>query len=48
MDEVDMVVIGGPGNSLVRHGKEGERGFEGERQVQIVKKRWNWWTVWWK
>jgi hypothetical protein len=37
-DEIDVVVIGGPGNSLVVHGKEGERGFAGEREVRIVKK----------
>jgi hypothetical protein len=29
-DEVDVVVVGGPANSLVKHGKEGERGFGGE------------------
>jgi hypothetical protein len=37
-ETVDVVVIGGPTNSLVRHGKEGERGFGGERVVRIVKK----------
>jgi hypothetical protein len=37
--KIDTVVIGGPGSSLVQHGKEGERGFEGERQVRIVKNR---------
>jgi hypothetical protein len=37
-DLVDVVVIGGPTNSLVRHGKEGERGFGGERAVKIVWK----------
>jgi hypothetical protein len=36
-DEVDVVIVGGPTNSLVRHGKEGERGFGGERQVRVVK-----------
>jgi hypothetical protein len=36
-DEVDVVVVGGPTNSLVLHGKEGERGFGGERQVRVVK-----------
>ncbi len=36
-EEVDVVIIGGPTNSLVRHGKEGERGFGGERQVRVVK-----------
>jgi hypothetical protein len=37
--EMDMVVIGGPTNSLVRHGKKEGRGFGGERQVRIEKKR---------
>ncbi len=37
-NEIDVVVIGGPGNSLVVHGKEDERGFAGEREVRIVKK----------
>jgi hypothetical protein len=37
--EVDVVVIGGPTNSLVRHGREGERGFGGERQVRMTKNR---------
>jgi hypothetical protein len=37
-ENVDVVVIGGPTNSLVRHGKEGERGFGGERVVKIVRK----------
>jgi hypothetical protein len=37
-DEVDVVLVAGPGNSLVVHGKEGERGFAGEREVRIVKK----------
>jgi hypothetical protein len=36
-DEVDVVVIGGPANSLVKHGKEGERGFGGERHVRVTK-----------
>jgi hypothetical protein len=39
MDEVDVVVVGGPSNSQVRHGKEGERGFESEIQVRIVRNR---------
>jgi hypothetical protein len=30
------VLVGGPTNSLVRHGKADERGFGGERQVKIV------------
>ncbi len=34
-DLVDVLVIGGPTNSLVRHGKGGERGFGGERAVKI-------------
>jgi hypothetical protein len=37
-DGIDVVLIGGPGNSLVVHGKEGERCFAGEREVRIVKK----------
>jgi hypothetical protein len=37
--EVDVVVVGGPTNSLVRHGKAGERGFGGERQIRIVRNR---------
>jgi hypothetical protein len=36
---VDMVVVGGPTNSLVRHGKEGEQGFVGKRKVRIEKKK---------
>jgi hypothetical protein len=36
--ESDRVVIGGPTNSLVRHDKEGERGFGEERVVRIVRK----------
>jgi hypothetical protein len=36
---VDVVVVGGPTNSLVRHGKEGERGFGGERLVKVKKLR---------
>jgi hypothetical protein len=36
-DDVDVVVIGGPANSLVKHGKEGERGFGGERHVRVTK-----------
>ncbi len=32
-----MVVVGGPTNSLVRHGKKIERGFGGERNVKISK-----------
>jgi hypothetical protein len=30
-----MVVNGGPINNLVRHGKEGEREFGGEKMVKI-------------
>jgi hypothetical protein len=37
-DGIDVVLVGGPGNSLVVHGKEGERGFAGEREVRILKK----------
>jgi hypothetical protein len=36
-DEVEVVVVGGPSNSLVKHGKEGERGFGGERRVRVTK-----------
>jgi hypothetical protein len=36
-DEVEVVVIGGPSNSLVKHGKEGERGFGGERRVKVTR-----------
>jgi nucleotide-binding universal stress UspA family protein len=38
-DKMDVVVIGGPGSSLVRHGRAGERGFDGERQVRVVKNK---------
>ncbi len=31
-DLVDVVIVGGPTNSLVRHGKEGERGFGEKRR----------------
>jgi hypothetical protein len=31
-------VVAGPGNSLVVHGKEDERGFADEREVRIVRK----------
>jgi hypothetical protein len=37
-DKVDVVLVAGPGNSLVVHRKEGERGFAGEREVRIVRK----------
>jgi hypothetical protein len=33
----DKVVIGGPGNCLVEHGKEGQRGFRPERKVTVKK-----------
>jgi len=36
-EKPDKIVVGGPGNSLFRHGKEGERGFCPERVVNIVK-----------
>jgi hypothetical protein len=36
-EEVDVVVVGGPANSLIKHGKEGERGFGGERHVRVTK-----------
>jgi hypothetical protein len=35
--EMDVVVVGGPTNSLVRHGKEGSRGFGGERVVKVSR-----------
>jgi hypothetical protein len=38
-DEVDVVVVGGPANSLMKHGKEDARGFGGERQVRVFRKR---------
>jgi hypothetical protein len=38
-DEVDVVVVGGPTNSLVRHGRDGESGFGGERQVRVTKNK---------
>jgi hypothetical protein len=37
-EELDVVLVRGPGNSLVVHGKEGEHGFAGEREVRIAKK----------
>ncbi len=37
-DDVDIVVVGGPTNSLVRHGREGARGFGGERLVKVCRK----------
>jgi hypothetical protein len=36
--EIDMVVVGGPTNSLVRHRKERARGFGGERVVKVCRK----------
>jgi hypothetical protein len=38
-EEVDVVLVGGPANSLMKHGKEDERGFGGERQVRVLRKR---------
>ncbi len=38
-EEVDVVVVGGPSNSLMKHGKENARGFGGERQVRVCRKR---------
>jgi hypothetical protein len=38
-DEVDVVVVGGPTNSLMKHGKENARGFGGERQVRVCRRR---------
>ncbi len=37
-EDVDIVVVGGPTNSLVRHGREGARGFGGERLVKVCRK----------
>jgi len=34
---VDKIVIGGPGNSLVKHGIGGERGFGAERKVTLTE-----------
>jgi hypothetical protein len=36
--KMDTVIVGGPTNSLVRHGKEGARGFGGERAVKVGRK----------
>jgi hypothetical protein len=36
---VDVMVVGGPTNSLVRHGKEGECGFGGEKLVRIRRRK---------
>jgi hypothetical protein len=36
-EDVDVVIVGGPTNSLVRHGKDGLSGFGGERQVRVTK-----------
>ncbi len=33
------MVVGGPANSLMKHGKEDARGFGGERQVRVFRKR---------
>jgi hypothetical protein len=38
-DEIDVVIFGGPTNCLVRHRKESERGFGGERKVKVVLDR---------
>jgi hypothetical protein len=38
-DDLDVVVVGGPTNSLVRHGKDGMSGFGGERQVRVTKNK---------
>jgi hypothetical protein len=38
-EDVDVVIVGGPTNSLVRHGKEGVSGFGGERQVRVTKNK---------
>jgi hypothetical protein len=39
VEGIDKVVIGGPGNSLVSHGRGEERGFCPERTVQVGKGR---------
>jgi hypothetical protein len=31
-----MVIVNGPTNSLVRHDREGEREFGGERMVKVM------------
>jgi hypothetical protein len=36
-EDVDVVIVWGPTNSLMRHGKEGVSGFGGERQVRMTK-----------
>jgi hypothetical protein len=36
-EQVDVVLVGGPTNSLVRHGRPGDRGFSGERQVRMMR-----------
>jgi len=33
----DKILIGGPGNSMVEHGKEGQRGMRPERVVRVVR-----------
>ncbi len=33
----DKIVVGGPGNSLIRHGEKGDRGFCPERTVRVEK-----------
>ncbi len=32
-----VIVVGGPGNSLMEHGKGEWRGFEAERTVKVSK-----------
>jgi hypothetical protein len=36
-DWVDKVVVGGPGNSLTKHGSGTERGYHPERTVKVLK-----------
>jgi hypothetical protein len=36
-DHPDKIVVGGPGNSLVRHGEKENRGFCPERTVRVEK-----------
>ncbi len=37
-EDLDVILVGGPSNSLVSHGTKGERGFGGERTVKVTRK----------
>jgi hypothetical protein len=37
-EKVDVILIGGPMNRLVTHGKAVERGLGGEREVKVKQK----------